>query len=870
MTRLPYRDWFRSAIKLLQLGCGAIAALLVSLIPFVPSGAHLSSPPAIAQPLAPEVDAAIEQGRDRYRSGQYAEAAAVWQEAIATLETNGDRPSLARTLTYLASAQQQLGDLDAASATLERSLDLARALAPARRSSLVAPALNAQGSILLTRGNAEAALTAWQQASATYDRAGDAAGRIGSTINQSQALQSLGLYHQARQTLVGLEDDLQQLSNPQLRCLGLLNLGNVLRLAGDLNESRRVLIASLDLATPETFSANDERSRILASLGNVERARRDPDAARDYYRQAIEIAPSPIARVRAQLNQLDLAIAATEPELDPLWREIQTQLADLPRSRAAADARIQWTSALTRLRANDTADLAWTDIARVGASAVDLARDLGDPRTESYALGTLGTIYERARQFDDAQRLTERALVLAQSTSAPDIAYQWQWQLGRILAAREQFEAAIASYSVAYDTLQSLRRDLVSINPDVQFTFRERVEPVYREYVELLLRERPDFTPGEPEFQRARDAIEALQLVELDNFFRSACLDAQLVSLDAVDRSGTAVLYPILLRDRVEVILSLPDAPLQHFATPVPQAEVELALSQLRLELAQPYTSPTGTMLAQQVYNWVVRPLAPALERSGAHTLAFVLDGRLRDVPMAALHDGDRYLIERYAVAIAPGLQLVAPQPLAAQPLRAIAAGLSAARHGFSSLLFVGSELEQIESALPSRTLIDETFTSASLAERIAELPYPIVHLATHGQFSSNADETFVLAWDKPIQVKDFDTLLRRRDDPDAPATNAIELLVLSACDTAAGDDRATLGLAGLALRAGARSTLASLWALDDESGAQMMGQFYRELARSGTSKAEALRQAQLAMLADPDFRHPVHWSPFVLVGNWL
>ncbi|MEO0852380.1 MAG: CHAT domain-containing protein, partial [Cyanobacteria bacterium J06648_11] len=450
------------------------------------------------------------------------------------------------------------------------------------------------------------------------------------------------------------------------------------------------------------------------------------------------------------------------------------------------------------------------------------------------------------------------------------IAYQWQWQLGRILKARDRLDEAIDAYAVAYDTLQSLRRDLVAVNPDVQFTFRDRVEPVYREYVDLLLQDRPDDAPGQFEFQRAREAIEALQLAELDNFFRSACLDAQIVPLDAVDRSGTAVLYPILLRDRVEVILSLPDEPLQHFVARAPQAEVEQTLEQLRRELAKPYTSPTGKALAERVYTWLMRQTIPALDRAQVDTLAFVLDGRLRDVPMAALYDGERYLVEDFAVAIAPGLQLVAPRSLEPQQLQALTAGLTQSRHGFSPLVHVGSELERIDSAIASRALIDESFTSEALARQIAELPYPIVHLATHGQFSSNADDTFVLAWDKPIQVEDFDTLLRRRDDPEATASGAIELLVLSACDTAAGDDRATLGLAGLALRAGARSTLASLWALDDESGAQLMGQFYRELAQTGTSKAQALRRAQLAMLSDPDYRHPAHWSPFVLVGNWL
>ncbi len=144
---------------------------------------------------------------------------------------------------------------------------------------------------------------------------------------------------------------------------------------------------------------------------------------------------------------------------------------------------------------------------------------------------------------------------------------------------------------------------------------------------------------------------------------------------------------------------------------------------------------------------------------------------------------------------------------------------------------------------------------------------FPVVHLATHGQFSSKADETFILTWDGRINVNQLDTLLRIRE---TESPNAIELLVLSACQTAAGDKRAALGLAGIAVRAGARSTLASLWNVDDKSTAELMSQFYRELTSQKLTKAEALRQAQLALLNNPKYQHPLFWAAYVLVGNWL
>ena len=139
--------------------------------------------------------------------------------------------------------------------------------------------------------------------------------------------------------------------------------------------------------------------------------------------------------------------------------------------------------------------------------------------------------------------------------------------------------------------------------------------------------------------------------------------------------------------------------------------------------------------------------------------------------------------------------------------------------------------------------------------------------MATHGQFSSNPEETFILTWNDKINVKELEKLLKLRETTeDSP----IELLVLSACQTASGDNRAALGLAGLAVRSGARSTLATLWSAKDQSTAKLMVKFYQALTREGVSKAEALRQAQLEMLQSPRYQDPFYWAPFVLVGNWL
>ena len=165
----------------------------------------------------------------------------------------------------------------------------------------------------------------------------------------------------------------------------------------------------------------------------------------------------------------------------------------------------------------------------------------------------------------------------------------------------------------------------------------------------------------------------------------------------------------------------------------------------------------------------------------------------------------------------------------------------------------------------PLRPSFHHYFTDINLAKQIDSAKYTVVHIATHGNFSSNLEETYILSWDKLLKLEDIDRLFQINSNTNS---QGIQLLVLSACETANGDKRATLGLSGIAIRAGARSTLASLWAVEDESTAQLMSQFYQELQQNKLNKAKALQQAQIKLLNNSET--PLIWAPYVLVGNWL
>jgi CHAT domain-containing protein len=891
-----YRFLKQSAVvkRLLHfgLGVGIAAAIATTPMPFNPLSLFPFPPHSVAVAQSvPDALPLLEQGLTFFLSEQFSQAATVWQAAATAFNGAGEPFHEALALNYLSLAYQQLGQWQPATEAVSSCLSLLQLSQAKRLDSqrlpILAQALNTQGHLYYALGQSEQALTTWQEATALYEKLEDREGAIGSQINVAQAMQALGLYRRSRQTLGEVEQALQGEPNSLLKATGLRSLGNALRAVGELEQSRELLQQSLTIA--QSMRHPSAIASAQFSLGNTARAMAQKalvlndsqtaeaewQTALTAYRQVAELSTSARIRLRSQLNQLALLIdLAQVSEAQALLPDIQVQLDELPPSRGAVYDRIHLSHSLIKLFLTESSpdstlsDRHLREIATGLATAVQQAKTLQDPRAESYALGSLGHLYELAAQSQEAQKLTQQALMIAQGIDASDIAYRWQWQVGRLMKEEGKKPEAVAAYTVAIDTLQSLRQDLASINPDnpdVQFSFRESVEPVYRELVDLLTD--PNEAPTQENLRQARQAIESLQLAELDNFFQEACLDAKPIQIDEIDTTA-AVIYPIILPERLAVIVALPNSPLRLYNTFVAQSEIESKLNEIQQNIGRRAGANQVVLQnSQQIYDWLIRPAEADLKQSQIQTLVFVLDGQLRNVPMAALHDGTQYLIENYSLALTPGLQLLPPQPLAKEELELLTAGLSEARQGFSALENVEQELLAIQENFPSEVLFNQEFTQLNLQEIINSSQVPVVHIATHGQFSSQAERTFILTWDGRINVKELDGLLRQKEQE---LSRPIELLVFSACETASGDSRAALGLAGVAIRAGARSTIATLWQVSDESTAALMVRFYQELARGeGITKAEALRRAQVSLLQEREYRNPFFWSPYILVGNW-
>ena len=223
-------------------------------------------------------------------------------------------------------------------------------------------------------------------------------------------------------------------------------------------------------------------------------------------------------------------------------------------------------------------------------------------------------------------------------------------------------------------------------------------------------------------------------------------------------------------------------------------------------------------------------------------------------------------MIATYALAVTPGLSLVDPKPLKRDAPKMLLAGVSDAVQGFTALPYVPEELAAVQKLYGGRVLLDKAFRASSIEQEMTESHPSIVHIASHAVFTGDPNDSFLLAYDDRIGMERLSEIIghtRFHKDP-------IELLVLSACETAAGDHRAALGLSGVAIRAGARSAIGSLWSIADEAAYELVKEFYSQLKELSTSKAEALRQAQLKLLRSKDFSHPFYWSPFLMINNWL
>ncbi|MGB0560810.1 MAG: CHAT domain-containing protein [Spirulinaceae cyanobacterium] len=349
--------------------------------------------------------------------------------------------------------------------------------------------------------------------------------------------------------------------------------------------------------------------------------------------------------------------------------------------------------------------------------------------------------------------------------------------------------------------------------------------------------------------------------------------------------SPSAMIYALVRSQYLELILVTELAEPLHYRVPVSDRALLETIRTFRREITDPVRRLTTSYLpaAQELHQWLIAPLQADLDRFNIDTLIFSLDQGLRTLPLAALHNGENFLIEDYGLSVVPSLSLTQTTRTPQADARVLAMGVAEFANQ-PPLPTVPVELAAVAKTTTKDnvSLLNQDFTWKNWQQQQQE-PFNVVHIATHAEFrSGQIENSYIQLWDERIGLDQLGTIPWR--------DQAVELLVLSACRTAFGSTEAEFGFAGLAVQTGVPAAIASIWYANDVGTLVLMNELYRHLPESAT-RANALRQAQLALLrgeataqntlaegvtlpatleryGDRNWRHPYYWSAFTLVGS--
>lgn len=716
----------------------------------------------------------------------------------------------------------------------------------------------------------------WKAELDRHRKAGRVSEQIEAAARLAGALQKIGQHAAAVETLDAALETAEGSGQSELIIAAKNRLGSALMMVRQFERAEELLRESLASASetnaPKWIAAN------LNDLGSLLAMQRKFEASKESFEKSAAIAreTNDHALLAGALGNLAAMAAAAgwHDKADEYCSQLAAQLENLePEAKAflllaicETDIKIapflpEPARKRVLLRAFQSAQ-----------SARPIAEKLEDGALLSNAFGLLGRLYELDQQSEHALSMTRKAVFKAQQAQNPNALVRWEWQAGRLLKLAGQQPQAIAAYRRAVQTFDSVRHDVAlgHGNSADQASFREAIGSLFYELADLLLTEASsarDATEAQSLLGSARDTVEQLKAVELENYFQDDCVNVartKTASVESVDPQS-AVLYLIPLPGRTEILLSV-QSEMHRFTAAVGSEELLKEVRAFRRNL-ETRTSYGYLVQGQRLYDLLIRPVRPLLLEKGVTTLVFIPDGALQTIPLASLHDGKRFLMEEFAVAVSPGLSLVEPRALERRKPAVLLSGLSDAVQGFPSLDFVKDELQTIETEFAGGKLMNQQFVTAAVERMLTEEQFSIVHIASHGEFNKDARKTFVLTYDGKLTLNKLESLIR----PSQYRGRPVELLVLSACQTAAGDDRAALGLAGVAVKAGARSAVASLWFVNDQSTSAFVSELYRQLRQNPElSRAKAVQAAQVQMLKDRRFRHPCYWAPYLLIGNWL
>ncbi|MFN9759760.1 MAG: tetratricopeptide repeat protein [Pseudanabaena sp.] len=833
-----------------------------------------------------------------YFLGNYEKAIEYHQKALASLWEIKDRQGEGTVLGNLGLAYYSLGNYEKAIEYHQKALGIAREI---KNKLGEGNALGNLGLVYYSLGNYEKAINYHQQRLAIAREIKDREGEGQSLGNLGLAYDALGNYDKA------IEFHQQQLSlakeikdrRGEGQSLG--NLGLAYDALG--NYDKAIEFHQQALAIARDIKDIQREGQILGNLGLAYHALSNYGKAIDYQQQRLAIAREikdrrgegqSLGNLGLSYNKLGNHVKAIDfyQQALAIAREIKVRLGE---KNALGGLSLSY----FRLGNYDNA-------IKYEQQALAIARELKDKQGEGQALGNLGATYYVLGHYDKAIDYYSQALEIVRETKDRDGEGIVLQNIGVLLSNQNQSELAILFYKQSVNVRESIRKDIKKLNKEEQQSYTNTITSSYRRLANLLIKQ--------DRIVEALQVLDLLKVQELEDYFKnikgsdrsaqgvrllepekamsdkllavsfenSLEINSQLANkIQQLPKSeinkvpdylqkipqGTALLYPLILGDRLELILFSPNTTPISRTVKISQKELETLVTDFRATLLDAGSEDVKEPAAQ-LYQLLIKPIEAELVQAKTTTILYAPDGILRYIPIAALYDGKQWLAEKYRISnlISYSLFDFSAQPKNSPNILAGAFGGKAGeqKHGQTALPATLKEVQAIANSFTnSVTLIEENFSRQAIESKFKN--HNILHLATHAEFNIGVPDNSFIIFGNGDKIR-----LNEITDWQIPN---IDLIVLSACQTGVGklgDGVEILGFGYQVQKAGAKNAIASLWKVDDAGTQALMVAFYDELKKGNVTSTEALHRAQVSLIKSSEFNHPNYWSAFFAIGNGL
>lgn len=713
---------------------------------------------------------------------------------------------------------------------------------------------NKQASKLWQKGRIQDAIGIWELEKIIYQEQNLERREIETILKISKGYTILGQFELANfhlEQALALAERINILEGQILE-----QLGNVANRSGDLSEAISYYQKSLSHTQSRSTLNNlaislakrSFRWQLLAS-NSIEREKAQYEAQitldnlkrQKYLKQALSVAE---AKAGSSMVVTLIEYSKHEPLSQKQLIRGRKILSELPPSRTKVFLVIDWAKI-------ERDSVYWLE------KALDVANNLGEREILSYPFLELGLLFERKGDREKAVEYGRKATVYASESANNKILYRSLWLIARMERKAGQNTAAIKSYREAINSLADFYQQTHSISAEQRLDFATSTEPLYRQALQLILEVEK---PSQSQLQQALEVFNRLQLAQLQQFFGDDCFLIERRKenqTDILSNNNAVLLTSIILEDQSHFILQLPNGQLIHHQSSIDRDSLSELLTQWHQELENPINWQFQVK-GKRIYDLILRPFEKQINPLDPDSIIFVHDGIFRNIPMAALHDGEQFVAQKWASITSTGLVSNYNEELNSvenQEDRIIAFGLGTEVQGWWPLSGVVEEIQIAIAIIGGKEILNNRFTARAFFQKL-DAKHNIIHMASHAYFGGTAENSFVLAYDRPLYTRDLERAILPSHD----------LLVFSACETALSSDRSALGLAGLGLRNGVDS-IGSLWQIQDEEQISLIEGFYSTLEKTNLTKALALQQVQTELIRQE--AHPSKWAALVLMQNF-